>query len=134
MLDYFDAIKIGLTATPAAHTTAYFNEVVYRYEYHRAVEEGFLVDYDVVAIKSDIRMSGLFLKEGEQVEYVDTNSGAKNFDLLEDEREFNTAEIERKATAPQSNRLTIQELKKFTDEHEAKYGRFPKTRIFAVND
>ena len=65
---------------------------------------------------------------------MDTNSGAKNFDLLEDEREFNTAEIERKATAPQSNRLTIQELKKFTDEHEAKYGRFPKTLIFAVND
>ncbi len=23
-LDHFDAIKIGLTATPAAHTTAYF--------------------------------------------------------------------------------------------------------------
>src|SRR5439155_832988 len=32
-LDHFDAIKIGLTATPAAHTKAYFNDVVYRYEY-----------------------------------------------------------------------------------------------------
>jgi type I restriction enzyme R subunit len=29
-LDHFDAVKIGLTATPAAHTTAYFNDVVYR--------------------------------------------------------------------------------------------------------
>ncbi|HKV76717.1 MAG TPA: DEAD/DEAH box helicase family protein [Candidatus Sulfotelmatobacter sp.] len=32
-LDHFDAIKIGLTATPAAHTTAYFKDIVYRYEY-----------------------------------------------------------------------------------------------------
>lgn len=134
VLDYFDAIKIGLTATPAAHTTAYFTEVVYRYEYRRAVEEGFLVDYDAVAVRSDVRMSGLFLKEGEQVEVVDTDTGAKAFDLLEDERQFDTGEIERKATAPASNRLTIEELKKYASEHEAKYGRFPKTLIFAVND
>jgi type I restriction enzyme, R subunit len=134
VLEYFDAIKIGLTATPAAHTTAYFSEVVYRYEYRQAVEEGFLVDYDAVAIRSDIRMTGLFLKEGEQVELVDTDTGAKNFDLLEDEREFDTAEIERKATAPKSNQLIVQELKKYTEEHEAKYGRFPKTLIFAIND
>ena len=30
-LDHFDAVKVGLTATPAAHTKAYFNDVVYRY-------------------------------------------------------------------------------------------------------
>jgi type I restriction enzyme R subunit len=54
-LDHFDAIKIGLTATPAGHTKAYFNDVVYRYEYSRAVREGFLVDYDVVTVKSDVR-------------------------------------------------------------------------------
>jgi type I restriction enzyme R subunit len=29
-LDHFDAVKIGLTATPAAHTKAYFNDIVYR--------------------------------------------------------------------------------------------------------
>ena len=34
-LDHFDAIKIGLTATPAAHTKAYFKDIVYRYEYER---------------------------------------------------------------------------------------------------
>ncbi|MFQ5859472.1 MAG: DEAD/DEAH box helicase family protein, partial [Anaerolineae bacterium] len=59
-LDHFDAIKVGLTATPAAHTTAYFKDVVFRYEYERAVGEGYLVDYDVVAIKSDVRMQGIF--------------------------------------------------------------------------
>ena len=38
-LDHFDAIKIGLTATPAAHTKAYFRDVVFRYEYARAVRQ-----------------------------------------------------------------------------------------------
>lgn len=65
-LDHFDAIKVGLTATPAAHTTAYFKDVVFRYEYERAVREGYLVDYDVVAIKSNVRMQGIFLEEGEE--------------------------------------------------------------------
>ena len=134
VLEHFDAIKIGLTATPAAHTTAYFTEVVYRYEYRRAVEEGFLVDFDAVAIRSDVRMDGLFLKEGEQVELIDTDTGAKALDLLEDQRSFETAEIERKATAPKSNRLIVEELKRYALEHEAKYGRFPKTLIFAAND
>src|SRR5204863_10035374 len=67
-LDHFDAVKIGLTATPAAHTTAYFENIAYRYEYERAVAEGYLVDYDVVTVKSDVRMNGIFLKEGEAVQ------------------------------------------------------------------
>ena len=87
-LDHFDAIKIGLTATPAAHTKAYFNDVVYRYEYDRAVREGYLVDYDVVTIKSDVRMNGVFLKEGEHVSVVDPETGLQKLDQLEDEREF----------------------------------------------
>src|SRR6516165_3867571 len=66
-LDHFDAVKIGLTATPAVHTKAYFKDVVYRYEYERAVREGHLVDYDAVKIKSEVRMAGVFLQEGEEV-------------------------------------------------------------------
>src|SRR5438093_513988 len=42
-LDHFDAIKIGLTATPAAHTKAYFKDVVFRYEYNQAIQDGYLV-------------------------------------------------------------------------------------------
>ncbi len=84
-LDYFDAMKIGLTATPAAHTVAYFNQVSYRYDYERAVAEGHLVDYDVVNIKSNVRLHGVFLKEGESVSEIDTETGVEQLDLLEDE-------------------------------------------------
>ncbi len=133
-LDHFDAIKIGLTATPASHTTAYFETMAYRYEYQRAVAEGYLVDYDVVTVKSDVRMNGLFLKEGEQVDTVDPVSGVKQLDLLEDERVFDAAKIERLITAPEANRKVLLELKGYADEHERRYGRFPKTLIFADND
>lgn len=133
-LDHFDAIKLGLTATPAAHTTSYFNEVVYHYEYERAVREGYLVDYDVVTIKSNVRMQGLFLKEGEQVTFVDPETGSKQLDQLEDERQYDTIEIEQKVTSPDSNRKILEEIRKYAIQHEAEYKRFPKTLIFAVND
>jgi type I restriction enzyme R subunit len=133
-LDHFDAIKIGLTATPAAHTTSYFRHLVYRYDYGDAVRDGYLVDYDVVAVRSDVRMNGIFLREGEQVERVDPDSGATQLDLLEDERQFETSDIELKVTAPDSNRRIIDELKRYALAHEEEHGRFPKTLIFAAND
>lgn len=133
-LDHFDAIKVGLTATPAAHTMAAFKEIVYRYEYERAVREGFLVDYDVVAVKSNVRMNGIFLKEGEQVGVVNPESGAEQLDLIEDEREFPTTEIEEKITSPDSNRKILEEIKKWAVLQEQETGRFPKTLIFAAND
>jgi len=133
-LDHFDAVKIGLTATPAAHTTAYFKDVVYRYEYERAVREGYLVDYDVVAVHSNVRMDGVFLKEGEEVGLIDPETGTRKLDFVEDERRFDVADVERKVTAPDSNRKILEEIKKYALEHEERYGRFPKTLIFAAND
>jgi type I restriction enzyme, R subunit len=133
-LDWFDAIKIGLTATPAAHTMAYFEHLVYRYDYERAVREGYLVDFDVVRLKSDVRLHGVFLQEGEQVDQVDPDSGTRQLDLLEDERAFDATQVEHSITAPDSNRKILRELKRYAEAHEAETGRFPKTLIFAVND
>jgi len=65
VLMHFDGIKIGLTATPAFHTTAFFKKIVFTYDYERAVREGYLVDYDAIAIHSDITIKGPFLEEGE---------------------------------------------------------------------
>ena len=134
-LNHFDAIKVGLTATPAAHTSGYFGIPVYNYPYTQAVEDGFLVDYDdPIVIKSGVRINGVFLKEGEQVELINTETGKSLIDELEDEREFASTDIERKITVPDSNRKILLELKKYLEEHEQKTGRFPKTLIFAAND
>jgi type I restriction enzyme R subunit len=133
-LSHFDAVKMGLTATPAAHTKAYFTEVVYRYEYRRAVEEGYLVDYDAVGITSNVKMNGVFLKEGERVAVVDPDTGLEKLDEIEDEREFASTDVERTVTSPDSNKKILEEVQKFALAHEAKYGRFPKTLVFAAND
>lgn len=133
-LDHFDGIKIGLTATPAAHTTAYFKDIIFRYDYERAVREGYLVDYDVIKLSSNIRLNGLFLNEGEQVGNVDPDTGSEQMDLLEDERQFDTSEIEQIVTAPESNRRILEDIKRYTDQHEDEYGRFPKMLVFAAND
>lgn len=134
-LDHFDAIKVGLTATPAAHTVSYFGDPVFKYSYKQAVDEGYLVDYDLVKVKSNVRIEGVTLNEGERVELVDTETGkTNNIDYLEDQVTYNATDIEAKITAPDSNRKVVEELKKHAEAHEAEYGRFPKMLIFAAND
>ena len=134
VLNHFDAVKVGLTATPASHTVAYFNKPIFNYPLQQAIDEGYLVDYDAVAIKSDVLMNGAFLKEGEQVGIIDTETGREQIDQLEDEREFTSTEIEEKITAPDTNHKIIEEFKKYTDDWEERTGRFQKTLIFASID
>jgi type I restriction enzyme R subunit len=134
VLDYFDGVKIGLTATPAAHTKAYFTDVVYRYDYERAVREGYLVDYDPVLIHSDVRMKGIFLQEGEEITLKDPETGQLSLDILEDERAFDPTEIEQRITSIDSNRKIVEEFARHALEQEEELGRFPKTLIFADND
>ena len=134
VLKHFDAIKVGLTATPASHTVSYFGKPVFSYPLQQAIDEGYLVDYDAVSVDSKILMNGAFLKEGEQVGIIDTETGRENIDQLEDEREFTTTEIEEKITAPETNQKIVEELKRYTDDWEKKTERFPKTLIFAAND
>lgn len=46
VLDYFDAHRIGLTATPAKHTTDIFGKPVYTYSYREAVADDWLIDHE----------------------------------------------------------------------------------------
>ena len=133
-INYFDAIKIGLTATPAAHTVAIFGNPVFRYGVEQAIRDGCLVDYEAVSIKSNVRMNGVFLKEGEEVGKIDTETGEEVFDEVEDERKFGSEEVERNVTSIDSNRKIIEEIAKYAYKHEKETGRFPKILIFAAND
>ena len=49
---------------------------------------------------------------------VDPETGTEQLDHLEDERHFDTAEVERTVTSPDSNRKILQEVKKYALEHE----------------
>lgn len=133
-INYFDAIKIGLTATPAAHTVAIFGNPVFRYGVEQAIRDGYLVDYEAVSIKSNVRMNGVFLKEGEEIGKIDTVTGEEVFDEVEDERKFSAEEVERNITSLDSNRKIIEEIAKYAYKHEKETGHFPKILIFATND
>ena len=50
-------------------------------DYERAVREGYLVDYDAIAIRSDITIKGVFLEQGEEVGLIDTKTGHPLKDL-----------------------------------------------------
>ena len=126
VLNHFDAVKIGLTATPASHTVAYFGNPIYRYMVEQAVLEGYLVDYQAVKIKSDVRINGIFLNEGEVVGLKNPDTGVEQMDALEDERKFSSQEVEQKITSPDSNRKIIEEIARYALEHEKKTGQFPE--------
>lgn len=134
VLDHFDARKIGLTATPAAHTAAYFKDIVYRYDYERAVREGYLVDYDPIVIRSEVTINGAFLLPGEEVGLISTQDGQLHLEFLEDERELPAPEIDERWTAPDRDRKIVQEVARYLGEQEAALKRFPKTLIFAHDD
>ena len=71
-----------------------------------------------MTIKSDVRMKGVFLKEGERVSVVDPETGLERLDELEDQRDFEPPEIEKRVTSPDSNRKILEEIKKYAVEHE----------------
>jgi hypothetical protein len=59
VLEYFDASLIGLTATPAPQTIAYFHQNrVAEYNHERAVADGVNVGYDVYRIKTRVSVRG----------------------------------------------------------------------------
>ena len=79
-------------------------------------------------------MKGVFLEEGETVGRIDTKTGEEFFDELEDERKFESTQIETDITVLDTNRKIIQEVAEHAYAHEEKTGNFPKILIFAVND
>lgn len=66
VIEYFDAVRIGLTATPALHTTQIFGNPVYNYSYRDAVIDGYLVDHDApYVIKTALNQGGIHHDKGE---------------------------------------------------------------------
>jgi type I restriction enzyme R subunit len=68
VLDYFDAVKIGLTATPAKHTTDIFGKPVYTYSYREAVADDWLIDHEPpIRYETLLSRHGIHFDKGEQV-------------------------------------------------------------------
>ena len=131
VIDYFDAVKIALTATPALHTTEIFGKPVYSYEYRTAVIDGYLVDHDVPhIIKTKLSEEGIVFEAGSVVPIYDpvTNT-ILNSAELEDELKFEIEAFNRKVITESFNETVLTEIAKEIDPNEK-----GKTLIFAVDD
>ena len=130
VLDYFDAVKIGLTATPALHTTEIFGPPIYTYSYREAVIDGFLIDHEPpYKIVTELSQSGIVWKKGEDVAVY--RSTAPDIELFQapDEIKIEVEEFNRKVITEPFNRVVCEYLAREIDPASRQ-----KTLIFCAND
>lgn len=130
VLEYFDATLIGLTATPALHTTEIFGNPVFTYSFTRAVEEGYLVNYNApIRYITKLSQAGIEIPKGETVQVVTNKTGQKSTAQLQDDMAFDVADFNRRVIAPEFNQVIcqalVEDLNPLADE---------KTMIFCVTD
>jgi type I restriction enzyme, R subunit len=129
VLDYFDAVKIGLTATPALHTTEIFGPPVYTYSYREAVVDGYLVDYEPpIQIYTELSQNGMHWKVGEEVKVYDTGRNQIELFKAPDEINLNVEDFNRKVITRPFNKVVCDYLAQEIDPTGQR-----KTLIFCVN-
>ncbi|MDO9011694.1 MAG: type I restriction-modification system endonuclease [Gallionella sp.] len=130
VLDYFDAYKIGMTATPALHTTQIFGVPVYTYSYREAVIDGFLVDYEPpVQIKTELSTNGIAWKVGEEVKVYDVRRNQIDLFNAPDEIKLEVEDFNRRVITEAFNRVVCEYLAQELDPASAR-----KTLIYCVTD
>lgn len=131
VIEYFDAVKIALTATPALHTTEIFGAPVYTYSYREAVIDGWLVDHDPpYKINTDFIEHKAKFKRGEQIAIYDPNTNELvNGAVMEDELDFDVSDFNRQIILPDHTYKVLREISNYLNPESAE-----KTLIFAVND
>ncbi|XCS10207.1 type I restriction-modification system endonuclease [Aeribacillus pallidus] len=130
VLDYFDAVRIGLTATPALHTTEIFGPPVFTYSYREAVVDGYLVDHEPpYQFETVLKKEGIAWAKGEKVDVYDAVSGTISQEYLEDEVNIEVAHFNTKVITESFNRVIIRELTNYISPDDE-----GKTLIFAATD
>lgn len=132
VLEHFDAVKIGLTATPAKHTAAIFGRPVFQYTYREAVIDGHLIDHEPpINITTRLAEEGIHLDQGEQVQILFPDRTDAPVDLvdLEDELNFEVSAFNKRVLNRNFNRVVCEELAKHIDP-----GLPEKTLVFAATD
>ena len=130
VLDYFHAYKIGLTATPALHTTEIFGPPVYTYSYREAVIDGYLVDHEPpIQITTELSQGGIVWKVGEEVSVYNAQRGEIDLFTTPDEIKLEVGDFNRKVITESFNRVVCEFL-----AHELDPALQQKTLIFCVND
>jgi len=136
VLEYFDAFIIGLTATPASHTYAFFNQnLVMEYPHERAVADNVNVGYEVYQIRTKITENGSIIEAGHTITKRDKLTRQKRWEQLDEDFEYSSMQLDRSVVSIDQIRTIIKTLKEklFTEIFPGRK-EVPKTLIFAKND
>lgn len=131
VIDYFDAVKIGLTATPAPHTVDIFGRPVFTYTYREAVIDGWLVDHEPPhQLLTHLAKEGIKWKKGDTIPVYDPATGRiTNIENIPDEVKLEIDHFNKMVLTENFNRTVAKELVKHIDpDGDA------KTLIFAATD
>ncbi len=136
VLEYFDAYLIGLTATPAPQTIAYFHQNrVAEYNHERAVVDGVNVGYDVYRIKTLVSDKGGKVEKGFLIDHRSKASRKVRQAVLEDDLDYTPQDLDRSVVVPDQIRTVLHAYKDalFTELFPGRT-LVPKTLIFAKDD
>ena len=130
VLDYFDAIRIGLTATPATHTVEIFGRPVFTYSYREAVIDGWLIDSKPpYNFHTELSKNGIHFEKESAVDVVNV-IGEVRQEILDDEMDFEVDTFNRKVLNDNFNEVICQKLvEDYLDPYSGE-----KTLIFCVSD
>lgn len=136
VLEYFDAYLIGLTATPNKQTFGFFNQnLVMEYGHEQAVADGVNVNYDVYRIKTEVTEAGSKVEAGYWLEVRDKSTRARRDWQLDDDFEYEPAELDRSVQTPDQIRKVAQTLRdNWKRDLFPQREELPKTLIFAKDD
>ncbi|MEI7376008.1 type I restriction-modification system endonuclease [Dickeya chrysanthemi] len=130
VLDYFDAVKIALTATPAKHTSDIFGRPVFVYAYREAVADDWLIDYEPpIRYLTQLNQHGIHFEKGSQVSAINIDTGELEIDQLEDDLHFDVDAFNRRVINENFNRVICNELVKELNPFDE-----GKTLIFCATD
>lgn len=130
VIEYFEATKIALTATPAIHTVDIFGNSVYNYTYRQAVLDGYLVDYDPpYKIETKLGKEKIKFKQNEKVKIYDNRNKATSTLLLDDEIEIDISGFNKRVITRNFNRAICGALVDYINPEGPE-----KTLIFAVDN
>ena len=143
VLDYFSSAKmVGLTATPAPETLAFFNNNrIVNYTLEKSIADGVNVDYRVYRIKTQATEDGGAIREGEKVKKITRYTGTVETIKNQDETTYSKTELNRSIVNPAQIKLVLETYRDavytemFIDpQREPNMDYLPKTLIFALND
>ncbi len=130
VLEHFDAVRIGLTATPALHTTEIFGRPIFTYGFREAVIDGWLVDQEPpIQIETELSRGGIHFPKGTELPLLDPVTNTIDLTTAPDDIDFEVESFNRRVVTEAFTQVVAEQLAVHIDPADP-----GKTLIFAATD